>query len=120
MQAIHRVGYDEPEECTTPCALELPWAVSELPQMVISCKEVLPLGAGDAFKYYKQYLQILTFQSPSFGSTWMLKCPFHLAYLDALHKEFPNSTVVWTHRNPVKFFGVFRTPCYIVCMFFFF
>ena len=31
----------------------------------------------------------------------MLKCPFHLPYLTELFEEFPESTVVWTHRNPV-------------------
>jgi hypothetical protein len=102
IQAIHRVGYDESEECTTPCGVELPWAISELPQMVMASKEVLPMGAGQAFKFYRQFLQILAFQSPDLGSTWMLKCPFHLAYLNELHEEFPDSTVVWTHRNPVE------------------
>ena len=33
---------------------------------------------------------------------WMLKCPFHLPYLDALMREFPGSTIVWTHRDPVE------------------
>lgn len=32
----------------------------------------------------------------------MLKCPFHLPYLDALMTEFPQCTIVWTHRDPVE------------------
>lgn len=58
------MGYDEPEECTSPCGVELPWAIAELPQMVMASEEVLPLGAGDAFKFYRQFLQILAWQSP--------------------------------------------------------
>ena len=34
--------------------------------------------------------------------TWMLKCPFHLPYLTELHQEFPDATIVWTHRDPVE------------------
>ncbi len=32
----------------------------------------------------------------------MLKCPFHLPYLTELHTEFPDATIVWTHRDPVE------------------
>ena len=39
------------------------------------------------------------------NKTWMLKCPFHLPYLGDLQKEFPDSRVVWTHRNPVDCIG---------------
>eukprot|EP01038_Epipyxis_sp_PR26KG_P006845 gene6845-9372_t len=107
IQSIHRIGYDEPEECTTPCALELPWSISELPSNVYAADELFPLGASKAFHYYKQYLQMLTFQSDERYNaqndfTWMLKCPFHLPYLHELHESFPDSTVVWTHRNPVE------------------
>lgn len=140
IQQIHRIGYDEPEECTTPCAMELPWAVPELPLMVWALKHILPLGCGMAFDYYKEYLQLMTWQSgggdsvqananktpPSAeadivtnacmqdahrtselgqDSTWMLKCPFHLPYLEELFATFPDATVVWTHRDPVECIG---------------
>ena len=130
IQRIHRIGYDEPEECTTPCAAELPWAISELPLMVCASADVLRMGCGRAFDLYKQYLQILAWQtaggsgsgdavadatattrmqSTSGGAasigqdkTWMLKCPFHLPYLRQLFAAFPDATVVWTHRDPVE------------------
>jgi hypothetical protein len=138
IQQIHRIGYDEPEECTTPCALELPWAVPELPLMVYALPKLLPSGCGLAFDYYKEYLQLMTWQSASgsgsggaaesssvdadkttnarmqnaekacelgAGSTWMLKCPFHLPYLEELFTTFPDATVVWTHRDPVECIG---------------
>ncbi len=130
IQKIHRIGYDEPEECTTPCAMELPWAIPEIPLMVHAMPELLPLGCGLAFDYYKEYLQLLTWQAagdmPSqhisslsaekgidlktpegakalgCDLTWVLKCPFHLPYLDELFAAFPDATVVWTHRDPVE------------------
>jgi len=105
IQHIHRIGYDEPEECTIPCAFELPWALTELPFNVFAAKELFPLGAGDAFVYYRKFLQLMTWQSEDRAGqdfTWLLKCPFHLPYLEELHKEFPQATVVWTHRDPAE------------------
>jgi len=117
IQSIHRIGYDDPEECTTPCALELPWAISELP-LHIAAPQLLSEGAGNTFAYYRRYLQLLTWQHLNCaatddgddddkrereeGKTWMLKCPFHLPYLDEMTEEFPRCTVVWTHRDPVE------------------
>ena len=140
IQAIHRIGYDEPEECTTPCALELPYAIGALPLYILAADEVIPLGCGKAFSFYKEYLQMLTWQSggerierqvgvkdfQAVSSTeearidkemanapgklgkdhrWMLKCPFHLPYLEELFETFPDATVVWTHRDPVECIG---------------
>lgn len=105
IQHIHRIGYDEPEECTIPCAFELPWALSEIPFNVFAAKELFPMGAGDAFVYYRKFLQMMTWQSEDRAGqdfTWLLKCPFHLPYLEDLHKEFPGATVVWTHRDPAE------------------
>jgi len=71
-----------------PCNLELPWVMTELALGIFAADEVLPLGAGDAFRFYKQYLQLLTWQQRREDSeqgdefTWMLKCPFHLPYLE--------------------------------------
>lgn len=105
IQSVHRIGYDEPEECTTPCAVELPLAISELPYVAFACEEVIALGGGDAFDWYKKQLQLYTFQAKDRRDadfTWMLKCPFHLPYLSELHNTFPGSTVVWTHRDPCE------------------
>lgn len=105
IQKVHRIGYDEPEECTTPCAMELPWAIAELPWIAFAAKETIALGAGEAFTTYRRFLQLMTWQSPERydqKSTWMLKCPFHLPYITELHEAFPDATVVWTHRDPVE------------------
>lgn len=106
IQSIHRIEYDEPEECTTPCAIELPWSLTELPLYIYAAKEVIALkGAGETFKYYFKFLQMMTWQAKDRRNqdfTWMLKCPFHLPYLDELYQAFPGATVVWTHRDPVE------------------
>jgi hypothetical protein len=105
IQSIHRLGYDDSEECTIPCSMELPLNILELPLMVYAAKEIIELGAGETFDFYKKYLQLLAWQSTNNTNndfTWMLKCPFHLPYLKELADAFPGSTVVWTHRNPTE------------------
>lgn len=108
IQSIHRVGIDECEECSTPCGMELPWNIPTISFLPYIAREVCAMGAGSAFKFYKQYLQLLTFQDPARSSrpfTWMLKCPFHLPVLTELNETFPDCTVVWTHRDPVECIG---------------
>ncbi len=122
IQYIHRIDYDEPEECTIPCSLGLPWMLFTIPLMVYAAEELLPLGAGDTFDMYKMFLQLQTFQAPDRRDkdfTWMLKCPFHLPYLRELANTFPGCTIVWTHRNPVECFAsacsLFNTIMHMNC-----
>lgn len=105
IQSIHRIGYDEPEECTLPLSLSLPWNIPEIPFNAFAAREIIDRGAGPSFQIYRKYLQMLTWQCPERKETeftWMLKCPFHLPYLSELNEAFPDATVVWTHRDPVE------------------
>lgn len=104
IQSIHRVGYDDSEECSTPCGMEVPFNINTIPFLPFVAKEVGDLGAGNAFRLYRKYLQLLAWQDVNRHTefTWMLKCPFHLPYLTELHQEFPDATIVWTHRDPVE------------------
>ena len=52
-----------------------------------------------AYTYYKRQLQILAHHTPT--RHFLLKCPEHLWFVDALLKVFPDACVVWTHRDPV-------------------
>ncbi len=57
------------------------------------------------YQYMKTVLKLLTWQD---GDTtgertqWVLKCPQHLEQLTVLHRVFPDSTIVITHRDPVS------------------
>ena len=64
IQSIHRVGYDESEECTTPLSSDLPWNIPEIAFIAYAAAEVNKLGAGRAFLNYREYLQLLQFQTP--------------------------------------------------------
>lgn len=108
IQSIHRIGYDDSEEDTTPCAMDLPWMISNIAFIAYAAKEVADLGGGQVFKNYRKYLKLMQWQAKDRRNdnfTWMLKCPFHLPYLTELFEEFPQSTIVWTHRDPVDCVG---------------
>ncbi len=56
-----------------------------------------------AYRTYKKYLQLM--QLHIGGSHWVLKCPQHLFFLDALLEILPDANIVFTHRDPVKSVG---------------
>jgi hypothetical protein len=50
------------------------------------------------YKQYKRYLQILAHRHPT--RIYVLKCPEHLWFLDALLEVFPDAGIIQTHRDP--------------------
>lgn len=64
------------------------------------------------YRDYKSQLQLLQWRCP--GKRWLLKCPAHLAALDALLQVFPDASVVQTHRDPAK---VVPSLCSLFAMF---
>ena len=51
-----------------------------------------------AYAWEKKMLLLLQWQHPA--SRWILKSPHHLEFLDAFTDTFPNSKIIWTHREP--------------------
>jgi hypothetical protein len=56
--------------------------------------------AADDYRYLRHHLQALQWRRSR--RRWVLKSPFHLHHLDALLAAFPDATVVWTRRDPVR------------------
>ena len=52
-----------------------------------------------AYADYRTQLQIMAQRQP--GTDFVLKCPEHLWFLDALLAVFPDACIVWTHRDPL-------------------
>ena len=52
-----------------------------------------------AYAEYRQCLQVMAQREPQ--SDFVLKCPDHLWFVDALLENFPDAAIVWTHRDPV-------------------
>ncbi len=55
---------------------------------------------GSAYRWHRRFLQHL--QSSLRGERWLLKSPAHLWHLDDLAAEYPDATVIHTHRDPLK------------------
>ncbi len=52
-----------------------------------------------AFQWHRQLLQVLQWKLPN--DRWVLKAPIHLFGLDHLIETYPDSNIIFTHRNPL-------------------
>lgn len=55
---------------------------------------------ASAYRYHRRFLQHLQALQPP--QSWLLKSPAHLWHLGALVGEYPDVTVIQTHRDPLK------------------
>jgi hypothetical protein len=54
------------------------------------------------YRRLRRQLQLLQWQNRTTGKRWILKSPPHLMGLSALAEEFPDATLVMTHRHPAE------------------
>jgi hypothetical protein len=63
-----------------------------------------------SYRYLAKLLQFIQWQQKQSGRAgdesgpkrWILKSPFHLAYVDALFEVFPGLRILQTHRDPLE------------------
>lgn len=58
-----------------------------------------------AYRYLERLLKFLQWQKRQAGQEgdrWVLKAPYHLAFIDVLFETFPDAVVVQTHRDPLE------------------
>ena len=55
---------------------------------------------ASAYRWHRQFLQHLQSNQPP--QQWLVKSPAHLWHLGALMGEYPDATVILTHRDPLK------------------
>lgn len=83
------------------CLFESQWRIPEYAEWYAASDQ------RPAYAYLKKMLQILQWQRG--GTRWVLKSPSHLEQFGPLIEEFPDATVILTHRDPVTVTASFAT-----------
>ena len=103
-KAIHAVGASLPQECVAMLASSFnsdQWGIQ------FYCptyrRWALQQNMADDYQWHYRFLQHLQvdFAKPR----WLLKTPMHIAYLDTLIAQYPDATIVQTHRDPIDVMG---------------
>ena len=97
--AIHPIDHEQPEEDVLLLDLTFMTQSPEAMMAVPSYSRWLEgQDHGWTYDYFHRVLKVLCWQRP--GRTWVLKTPQHMEHLDAFVREFPDATIVQTHRDP--------------------
>ena len=101
-QAIHPSGPRRGQECVTITAGDFRSLLFSTVFHVPTYTRWLLWEAdmAPAYRYHRKFLQLLQWRHP--GERWLLKTPGHQWCLGALFAEYPNATIVHTHRDPLK------------------
>ena len=100
MGAVHEIRADSVEEC---------WPLFSPTFAVLNYdlqsgfedfgRWLLEHDMSGPYREYRRELQLLAHHRST--GNFVLKCPEHLWFLDALFEVFPDACVVWTHRDPL-------------------
>ena len=105
MQHVHSFDAQEPE--MEALLMKQGFMINHPGRLVPShrvwCEEA---DFGPVYRHLRRQLQFLQWQNgwPA-GRRWILKSPPHLLSLDSLAREFPDATLVMTHRHPIHSVG---------------
>jgi hypothetical protein len=104
LMSIHPMSLDQPDEETT--VLEGSF-VGLSPESFLRVPSYAEWSAkadhSHAYDDLRLLLQYLQWQDTSRkGKSWVLKTPSHLIAPEALAKAFPETLIVWNHRDPLK------------------
>lgn len=99
-KTIHEMGARLPTECLSILAMYFTsdeWSATYyVPTYRRWC---LDHDMHGAYRWHHQVLQHL--QVDCARPRWVLKSPLHLPYLQAIFDEYPDASIVWTHREPM-------------------
>ena len=97
---IHEIQPDTPEECWPLFSNSFAVLNYDLLSMFAGYgRWLLDYDMTGPYAFYRNTLKILALGRP--GERYLLKCPEHLWFIDALLEVFPDARIVWTHRDPV-------------------
>jgi hypothetical protein len=100
--AFHPIGARLAQECVRMTAGDFRSMIFSIQYRVPTYNHWLLHEAdlGPAYRWHRCYLQHL--QSAHAADRWLLKSPAHLWHLGALLAEYPDATIIQTHRDPLK------------------
>jgi Sulfotransferase family len=101
-QAIHPSGPQRGQECVAITAGDFRSLLFSTAFHVPSYSRWLVWEADmtPAYRYHRKFLQLLQWRHG--GERWLLKSPAHQWCLSTVFAEYPNATIVHTHRDPLK------------------
>lgn len=110
-RAIHAIGARLPQECVYILASGF---ISEQFGYMYNIPEyrawALHQDMTEPYRWHAAFLQHL--QVDLHRERWVLKTPAHLAYLKYLLAQYPDATIVWTHRRPLDAMASFSSLAY--------
>jgi len=112
MSQVHEIGPETAEECWPLFANAFSVLNWDLGSGVKGYGEwLIRQSMVDAYRFYKRQLQMIAHFRPT--GRFILKCPEHLWFIDALLEVFPDACLVWTHRDP---FDVIASYCSLISL----
>jgi len=99
MAEVHEIRASTPEECWPLFANAFSALAFDLGNGLTTFGDwLMTHDMVAAYREYRQQLQLLSHRREP--ASFVLKCPEHLWFLDALLTVFPDAAIVWTHRDP--------------------
>jgi hypothetical protein len=110
-RAIHAIGARLPQECVYILASSL---ISEQFTYMYDIPDyrswLLQQDMTAPYQWHARFLQHL--QVDFARERWVLKTPAHLASLQYLLAQYPDASIVWTHRRPLDAIASFSSLTY--------
>eukprot|EP01103_Thecamoeba_quadrilineata_P010147 TRINITY_DN2110_c0_g1_i1.p1 TRINITY_DN2110_c0_g1~~TRINITY_DN2110_c0_g1_i1.p1 ORF type:complete len:451 (+),score=64.12 TRINITY_DN2110_c0_g1_i1:45-1355(+) len=105
LETIHHVEENNPEECL------LIFTKIYMDLLLVSSKSMEEYSewwwSTDVRPFYRFHKEFLQYLASRFSqkSSWTLKAPFHLAFLDTVLLEYPDACIIQTHRELTSVMG---------------
>ena len=105
-RALHPLDAASPQECSEITAHAFRSLRFDSTYDIPSYRRWLDAdGHLDGYRMHRRFLQHLQRQDRRAGrpvTRWVLKCPDHVFALDAIRAVYPDSRIVFSHRDPLK------------------
>lgn len=101
LNSLHPMSASSPQECTDITSQVFQSLRYDSVYRVPSYQRWLERhGHLEAYRFHRRFLQHLDAQLP--GRRWILKSPDHVFALNAIKSVYPDASLVFVHRDPVR------------------